>query len=76
MATTELNVPEISCDHCAHAITQALAPQPGIAAVQVDVAGKRVSVEYDETLIVLTRIEALLDEEGYPVESAAGSVAR
>ena len=75
MATTKLNVPEISCDHCAHAITQVLAPQPGIAAVQVDVAGKRVSVEYDETLIALTRIEALLDEEGYPVESAAGSVA-
>ena len=75
MATIRLNVPEISCDHCAHAITQALAPQPGIAAVRVDVAGKRVTVEYDEHLMALTRIEALLDEEGFPVESAAGSVA-
>ncbi len=75
MTTTELNVPDVSCDHCAHAITQALTPQPGIAAVQVDVAGKRVTVEYDESLMALTRIEALLDEEGYPVESAAGSVA-
>ena len=75
MATTELNVPDISCDHCAHAITLALAPQPGIAAVQVDVDGKRVTVEYDESLMALTRIEALLNEEGYPVESAAGSVA-
>ena len=75
MATTELNVPEISCDHCAHAITQALAPQPGIAAVQVDVTGKRVTVEHDERLMSLTRIEALLDDEGYPVESATRSVA-
>ncbi len=75
MTTTELNVPEISCDHCAHAITQALTPQPGIAAVQVDVAGKRVTVEYDERLLALTRIEALLDDEGFPVESTAGSVA-
>ena len=75
MATTELDVPDISCDHCAHAIKQALAPQPGIAAVEVDVAGKRVTVEYDERLLPLARIEALLDEEGYPVESAAGSVA-
>ena len=75
MATTELDVPDISCDHCARAITQALAPQPGIAAVEVDVAGKRVTVEYDERLLSLTRIEALLDEEGYPVESTAGSVA-
>ena len=73
MTTTELNVPDISCDHCAHAITQALAPQPGIAAVQVDVDGKRVTVEYDERLMARTRIEALLDDEGYPVESAAGS---
>ena len=45
MATTELDVPDISCGHCAHAIRQALAPQPGIAAVEVDVAGKRVTVE-------------------------------
>ena len=45
MATTELHVPDISCDHCAHAITQALTPQPGIAAVQVDVAEKQVTVE-------------------------------
>ena len=73
MTTTELNVPEISCDHCARAITQALTPQPGIASVQVDVAGRRVTVEYDERQLALTRIEALLDEEGYPVESAAGS---
>jgi copper chaperone len=75
MATTELNVPDISCDHCAHAITQALAPRPGIAAVQVDVTGKRVTVEHDERLMSLTRIEALLDDEGYPVESATRSVA-
>ncbi len=75
MATTELHVPDISCDHCAHAITQALTPQPGIAAVQVDVAEKQVTVEYDERLTALTHIEALLDDEGYPVESAAGSVA-
>ena len=75
MATTELNVPEISCDHCAHAITQALTPQPGIAGVAVDVAGRRVTVEYDDAVMTLSRIEALLDDEGYPVESAAGSVA-
>lgn len=73
MTTTELNVPEISCDHCARAITQALTPQPGITAVQVDVAGRRVTVEYDERQLALTRIEALLDEEGYPVERSAGS---
>ena len=73
MTTTELNVPEISCDHCARAITQALTPQPGIAAVQVDVAGRRVTVEYDERQLALTRIKALLDEEGYPVERSAGS---
>lgn len=75
MTTTELNVPEISCDHCAHAITQALTPQPGVAAVQVDVASKRVIVEYDECQLPLARIEALLDDEGFPVESTAGSVA-
>ena len=75
MTTTELNVPEISCDHCAHAIRQALTPQSGIAAVEVNVAGKRVTVVYDERLLSLARIEALLDDEGFPVESTAGSAA-
>jgi len=32
-------------------------------------------VEYDERLLSLARIESLLDDEGFPVESNAGSAA-
>ncbi|MAG36175.1 MAG: copper-binding protein [Dehalococcoidia bacterium] len=71
MTRTELDVPDVSCDHCERAITQALGPQPGVASVHVDIAGKHVTIDHDESLITLARIEELLDDEGYPVRTAA-----
>ncbi|MPZ13599.1 MAG: hypothetical protein GEU73_04115 [Chloroflexi bacterium] len=70
MAKAILNVPEISCEHCEHAITEALAPQAGVRTVAVDIPAKTVTLDYDEAQIDLPRVGTLLDEEGYPVESA------
>ena len=58
--------PDISCDHCAHAITQALTSLDGVGRVAVDVAAKRVEVEYDAGAASPDQIDAALEEEGYP----------
>ncbi len=74
MATTILNVPDISCEHCVRVVAGALSPLEGVRDVSVDVPAKQVRVEYDETRVDVARMRAVLEEEDYPVESveAAG----
>ncbi len=69
MSTATLNVPDISCEHCERAITEALSPVEGVRDVKVDIPAKQVRVEYDETVVDLSRLKAVLQEEEYPVES-------
>jgi len=70
MTTSLLSVPDISCEHCERAITNALQPLEGIRSVKVDIPAHQVSVEFDEATIGLERIKEVLAEEEYPV--AAG----
>jgi len=69
MARTVLNVPDISCEHCEHAITTALGPVEGVSDVSVDIDQRRVTVVYDETVVGVDRFKAVLQDEEYPVES-------
>ena len=71
MATTVLNVPDISCEHCERTITNALTPVEGIRAVRVDIPAKQVRVDYDEATVDVNRMQTILQEEDYPVESVA-----
>lgn len=58
--------PDISCEHCANAIEGALGALAGVEAVSVDVASKRVRVDYDGESASVAQIDAALEEEGYP----------
>jgi copper chaperone len=69
MATTVLNVPDISCEHCERAITNALTPVDGVRTVKVDIPSKHVRVEYDESIVDVNKMKDVLQEEDYPVES-------
>jgi copper chaperone len=69
MATTRLNVPDISCEHCERTITNALTPIAGVRTVNVDIPGKQVHVEYDESRVNVDQMKDILQEEDYPVES-------
>ncbi len=71
MAQTVLNVPDISCEHCERAITQALRPLTGVSAVRVDIPAKQVHLDYDPAHLDLTQVGEILDEEGYPVAPTA-----
>jgi copper chaperone len=71
MATTVLNVPDISCEHCERTITNALTPIAGVRTVNVDIPGRQVHVDYDESQVNVDRMKDVLQEEDYPVASVA-----
>ena len=73
MASTILNVPDISCEHCEKTITQALSPLEGVRNVGVDIPSRQVRVDYDDTLVSVQRFQEVLAEEEYPVESVASA---
>ena len=71
MATSVLSVPDISCEHCQRAITGALSPVAGVQSVEVDIPTRKVTVEYDPSVVTVDRFKDLLAEEEYPVESVS-----
>jgi copper chaperone len=68
-----LSVPDISCEHCEHAITEALTPVAGVQRVAVDIDRKQVEVAYDEGSVTVDALKEILAEEDYPVASVAGA---
>jgi copper chaperone len=71
MSSVTLNVPDISCEHCERTISNTLQPVDGVRSVSVDIPAKQVRVDYDEALVNVDQMKALLQEEDYPVESVA-----
>lgn len=67
MESTTLVAPEISCEHCQHAIEGAVGKLAGVSQVHVDIPTKSVRIDYDPRIIDLAKIEEVLDETGYPV---------
>lgn len=66
-----LSVPDISCEHCQHAIEGALKNEVGVAAVRVDVPSRQVFLDYDPAAITMDQVTAILDDEGYAIASQA-----
>ena len=64
---TRLAVPDISCEHCVHAINSALQELPGVKAVNTDIPTKTVQLRYDPEQVSLATVEATLDDIGYTV---------
>jgi len=62
-----LSVPDVSCEHCVKTVSGALGALPGVAAVNVDLASKTVSLRYEPAQVTLERIEKTLADAGYTV---------
>jgi copper chaperone len=67
METTSLVAPDISCEHCQHAIEGALGELFGVNTVKVDIPTKTVNLTYDPQKVTLAKIEEVLDDTGYTV---------
>jgi copper chaperone CopZ len=67
MEHVTLTAPDISCEHCRHAIERELIALPGVESVCVDIPTKNVLVAFDPARTSVEAIAAKLDDEGYPV---------
>jgi len=67
MQNATLVAPDISCEHCQHAIEGAVGKLDGIESVKVDIPTKTVNLKYDPQQVTLTKIEEVLDDIGYTV---------
>jgi copper chaperone len=62
-----LTAPDISCEHCTNAIQSAVGALAGVQQVRADIATKKVDIDFDPNRVSLDKIEAVMDDEGYPV---------
>jgi copper chaperone len=70
IATQEVTfvAPDISCGHCVATVQMALSPLEGVNRVEASAETKHVVVDFDPTRITIDRLEAALDDAGYPVQ--------
>lgn len=69
MEEATLKAPDISCDHCIQSIQKAVEALPGARFVSGDPESKQVRVEFDPAQTPLSKIEKVMEEEGYPVSA-------
>lgn len=68
MAVVNLRVPGMSCGHCERRIKQAVGGLAGVRTVEVDLGGKRVTVDYDEAAADVASLKEAVRRAGYDVE--------
>lgn len=65
MTTVTYSIPNISCNHCVHAIQSEVAELAGVKTVQVDAATKTATITFDAPATEAA-IKHLLAEINYP----------
>ncbi len=66
MHTVNLEVPDISCDHCKTSIEGAVGMVNGVQSVTVDIPTKSVAIVHDDSASIAAVIDAI-EEQGYEV---------
>jgi copper chaperone CopZ len=67
MASLDLAVPTVHCRACQLNIEESLDELAGVTGAAVDLAAKRVRVDYDPAVVDPPAITATIQEAGYPV---------
>lgn len=67
MKKTILKVEGMSCSHCENAVKKAVGALDGVSAVTVDMKGKTVTVEYEDSKVSPDRIKSEIEDLGYTV---------
>ena len=67
MTEVLLQAPEIHCDHCKLSIEDAVGLLEGVESVDVAIADATVRVDFDESLLELSSIKKVIEEQGYAV---------
>lgn len=67
MTQTQLQVPEVHCDHCKTSLEGAVGSLTGVGEVDVSVPDATLDVTYDEGSVSLDTIKKTIEEQGYAV---------
>ena len=59
-----LNVEGMSCSHCENSVRKSVGMLNGVDNVEVDLKGKRVTVEYDGEKVSLQTIKDTIEDQG------------
>lgn len=62
-----LTVEGMSCGHCKNAVEKAVKALPGVSTAEVDLAAKRLTVEFNENVASFDKIKAAIEDAGYTV---------
>ncbi|CAM4488062.1 copper chaperone [Paenibacillus endophyticus] len=65
MANAVLKVEGMTCGHCVSAVEKAVGQTGAVG--KVDLASKKVSVEYDEGKVTIEAVKAAIEDQGYDV---------
>lgn len=65
---TVLRVEGMSCNHCVNSIKKAVGSLDGVSKVDVDLAMKTVSVDYENQKVSLQEVKEVIDDQGYDVK--------
>ncbi|SMD10558.1 cation transporter [Sporomusa malonica] len=60
-----ITVEGMSCGHCKNAVEKAVLALSGVAAAEVNLAAKTLTIEIDEAKIGLTQIKETIEEQGF-----------
>ncbi|MDP4181431.1 MAG: copper chaperone CopZ [Bacillota bacterium] len=63
-----LNVEGMSCSHCENSVKKSVGALDGVSSVAVDLAGKKVSVEFDPEKVSMEKIKETIDDQGFVVK--------
>lgn len=63
-----LTAPDISCGHCVSTVQQAVGDVVGVESVTASADTKVIDVRFDPGQVTVEKIEAVLDDAGYPVQ--------
>lgn len=69
MATKELKIEGMSCDHCKKAVTDALKEVNGVRSVDVDVQEGKALVSFDPAQATEQAMKEAIEEAGYEVKA-------
>lgn len=63
----ELNVEDMSCEHCKATVEKAITAFEGVKKVDIDLGAKKVTITYDEGKVNLVDLKQAIMAEGYAV---------
>lgn len=67
MKKSVIRVEGMSCSHCENAVKKSVGALDGVTSVLVDLKGKTVMVEYEDSKVSLDRIKNEIEDQGYDV---------